>query len=96
MDENGYVYFMTNSRNTVLYIGVTSNLEKRVQEHKTHMYEGFTDRYNCSKLVYFEQCNDMKSAIAREKQLKNWHRDWKNALVNRENPLWNDLSLQYE
>ena len=90
--DKAYVYFMTNEYNTTLYIGVTSDLQKRVWQHKNHIYEGFTDNYNCTKLVYFEECNDIKSAIAREKQLKNWHRDWKNNLVNKINKDWKDLS----
>ena len=90
--ETGYVYFMTNKTNTVLYIGVTSDLQKRVLQHKIHQYEGFTDKYNCTKLVYFEECNDIKAAITREKQLKNWHRDWKNNLVNQFNKDWKDLA----
>ncbi|MDD7452105.1 MAG: GIY-YIG nuclease family protein [Treponema sp.] len=92
MTDKAYVYFMTNKTNTVLYIGVTSDLQKRVNQHKNHEYEGFTDKYNCTKLVYFEECNDIKAAIAREKQLKNWHRDWKNNLVNQFNKDWKDLS----
>ena len=83
---------MTNKTNAVLYIGVTSDLQKRVSQHKNHVYEGFTDKYNCTKLVYFEECNDINVAIAREKQLKNWHREWKNNLVNQINPEWKDLS----
>ena len=92
MSEKGYVDFMTNKNNSVLYIGVTSDLSKRVYQHKNHIYEGFTDKYNCTKLVYFEEFNDIKAAIIREKQLKNWHRDWKNNLVNKNNKDWNDLS----
>ena len=83
---------MTNQYNSVLYIGVTSDLQKRVNQHKNHIYEGFTDRYECSKLVYFEECNDIKAAIAREKQLKNWHRDWKINLIETSNKDWIDLS----
>ena len=93
MAEKGYVYFMTNENNRALYIGVTSDLTKRVLEHKHHKYEGFTDKYNCTKLVYYEECNDIAAAIAREKQLKNWHRDWKNNLVKQMNPDWKDLSV---
>ena len=93
MAEKAYVYFMTNNSNKVLYIGVTSDLTKRVMQHKNHVYEGFTEKYNCTKLVYFEECNDIKSAIRREKQLKNWHRDWKNNLVNQSNKDWNDLAV---
>ena len=84
---------MANATDSVLYIGVTSDLSKRVAQHKNHEYEVFTDKYNCTKLVYFEECNDINAAIAREKQLKNWHREWKNSLVNKINPEWKDLSL---
>ena len=94
MSEKAYVYFMTNAGNSALYIGVTSNLTKRVKQHKNHEYEGFTDKYNCTKLVYFEECNDIKTAIAREKQLKNWHREWKNNLVNQLNKDWIDLASE--
>ena len=93
MAEKAYVYFMTNNSNKVLYIGVTSDLTKRVMQHKNHVYKGFTEKYNCTKLVYFEECNDINSAIRREKQLKNWHRDWKNNLVNQSNKDWNDLAV---
>ena len=92
MPEKAYVYIMTNKTNSALYIGVTSDLTKRVAQHKNHEYEGFTDKYNCTKLVYFEECNDIKAAITREKQLKNWHRDWKQNLVKQMNPEWKDLS----
>ena len=81
-----------NKSNRVLYIGVTSDLTKRVNQHKNHEYKGFSDKYNCTKLVYFEECNDINAAIKREKQLKNWHREWKNDLVNKSNPEWKDLS----
>lgn len=77
MADKGYVYFMTNTNNKAVYIGVTSDLTKRVLQHKNHQYEGFTDKYNCTKLVYYEECNDITTAITREKQLKNWHRDCK-------------------
>ena len=91
MSNKAYVYFMTNTANTVLYVGVTSDLKKRVLQHKNHEYEGFTDKYNCTKLVYFEECCDIKAAIEREKQIKNWHREWKNNLVKEMNPDWKDL-----
>ena len=93
MADKGYVYFMTNTNNKALYIGVTSDLTKRVLQHKNHQYEGFTDKYNCTKLVYYEECNDIKAAITREKQFKNWHRDWKNNLIKQTNPEWKDLSV---
>ena len=93
MNENAYVYFMTNRNNNVLYIGVTSNLEHRVLEHKNRVHpNSFTAKYKCFKLVYFEHGNSIKSAIEREKQLKNWKREWKNELVEKLNPEWNDLS----
>ena len=88
-----YIYFMTNIHNTVLYIGVTSSLEKRVLEHKNGIAKGsFTNKHNCHKLVYYETFGDIRYAIAREKQLKNWKREWKNHLIEKENPDWLDLS----
>ena len=86
-----YVYIMTNKKNGVLYVGVTSNLKKRVWEHKNHVVDGFTRRYNLDRLVYFEVCPDELSAITREKQLKNWHRDWKINQIHEQNPEWRDL-----
>ena len=84
---------MTNKNNTVLYIGVTSNLEKRVFQHKTKAFpKSFTARYNCDKLVYFEVFSYITDAIKREKQLKKTNRKRKNSLVNKGNPEWNDLS----
>ena len=89
---DAYVYMMANYTNSVLYIGVTNNLIRRVAEHKAHINEGFTDKYNCKKLVYFEEFDSIEEAIEREKQLKNWKREWKNSLVNEQNPDWNDRS----
>ena len=86
------VYFMCNKNNTVLYIGVTSELVKRDYQHKIKAYKGFTAKYNCDKLVYFETYTGINEAIAREKQLKNGNRKRKNALIAKENPDWNDLS----
>jgi len=83
---------MTNKNNTVLYIGVTSNLVKRVYEHKTKKHKGFTEKYNCNKLVYFEVYSDINEAISREKQLKKGNRIRKNNLVAIENSNWIDLS----
>lgn len=71
-----YVYILASKRNGTLYIGVTSNLEKRIYEHKIKLIKGFTEKYNVNKLVYFEISNDIKSAINREKQLKKWNRNW--------------------
>ena len=92
MEKKAYIYILTNSNNSVLYIGVTSNLPKRIAEHKNHTYKGFSDKYNCTKLVYFEDFSNIKDAIKREKQLKNWHRDWKIDLINKFNSTWKDLS----
>ena len=89
-----FVYILTNKSNKVLYIGVTNNLERRMFEHKNKMINGFTKRYNLTKLVYFEETSDIKSALEREKQLKNWHRDWKINLINNFNPKWKDLSIE--
>ena len=83
---------MTNKNNTVIYIGVTSALLKRVYQHKTKTYKGFTAKYNCDKLIYFEEFDDINLAIAREKQLKSGNRKRKERLINAENPEWNDLS----
>ncbi len=76
---------------SVFYIGFTNDLTKRVYEHKEHLVEGFTKKYNVDKLVYFEILSDAESAIKREKQLKNWHRGWKLNLIKSTNPQFNDL-----
>jgi putative endonuclease len=89
--KSGYVYIMTNKNNTVLYTGVTSDLQKRVWQHREELVEGFTKRYNVVKLVYHEVCPDMLSAIAREKQLKGGSRQKKVDLINGFNPEWRDL-----
>lgn len=89
-------YILTNWNNKVMYIGMTNNLERRLYEHKHHLIEGFTLRYNVDKLVYFESSFDVKAAIAREKELKGWTRARKNALVESVNPAWQDLSKDWE
>ena len=94
MKTNAYIYFMTNHYNNVLYIGVTNDIVRRVAEHKAKINKGFTYKYNCDKLVYYETSNLMIDAIAREKQLKNWKREWKNELVIGLNPEWKDLSKE--
>jgi putative endonuclease len=91
VNKEAYVYFMTNKNNKVLYIGITSNLMRRVAEHKAKTNIGFTEKYNCNKLVYYEISNSIVVAIEREKRLKNWKRCWKNELVNSFNPKWLDL-----
>jgi putative endonuclease len=90
--KESFVYFMTNNNNTVIYIGVTSDLVKRVYQHKTKNYKGFTSKYNCDKLVYFEEFDDINQAIEREKKLKSGNRKRKEELINLSNPEWNDLS----
>ena len=86
-----YVYILTNKTNTVLYIGVINDLVRRIFEHKNKLVEGFTKKYNLNKLIYYEVTKDISSAIEREKQLKNWHRDWKVNIINSFNPIWKDL-----
>jgi putative endonuclease len=83
---------MTNKNNTVIYIGVTGNLIKRIYQHKTKAFKGFTSKYNCDKLVYFEEFEDINKAILREKQLKSGNRKRKEDLINLVNSDWNDLS----
>jgi putative endonuclease len=86
-----YVYIMTN-RSKTLYTGVTNNLKRRVFEHKHHLVKGFTEKYNITRLVYYEITNDVGSAIAREKQIKGWLRRKKIALIESMNPEWRDLA----
>ena len=86
-----YVYMMTNQYRNVLYTGVTNDLVRRVYEHQNHLLrDSFTARYHVTKLVYFEMTDDVKSAIEREKQIKSWKRARKDALVERQNPTWED------
>lgn len=85
------VYILASQRNGTLYIGVTSDLIKRIWEHKQDLVEGFTQKYKVHQLVYFEQHQDMLAAITREKQLKKWNRAWKLALIEKTNPDWRDL-----
>jgi putative endonuclease len=87
-----FVYLITNWNNKVIYVGVTNDLSRRIYEHKNELVEGFSSKYNLCKLVYFEQTNDVNSAIAREKEIKKWRREKKNTLVEEMNPGWNDLS----
>jgi putative endonuclease len=86
-----YVYIITN-RSRTLYAGVTNDLIRRIYEHKNHLVKGFTDKYNITKLVYYETTNDVKSAIEREKQIKGWLRRKKIDLIESVNPEWKDLS----
>jgi len=89
-----YIYIITNIRNTVLYIGVTNNLKRRIWEHKNKIIKGFTYKYNCNKLVYFESTSDIESALNREKQLKKWNRQWKVDLVEENNKEWKDIAFE--
>ena len=85
-----YVYILTNPTGTVMYIGVTNDLKRRLYEHKNEFIEGFTKKYKVNKLVYFEEYSDVYEAISREKQLKKWRRSKKNRLVEIQNPNWDD------
>ena len=91
-----FVYILSNWDDSVLYIGVTGNLPRRLYEHKKGLVDGFAKKYNVHKLVYFENTNDVYSAISREKQLKGWTRAKKNALIQTTNPNWDDLSANWE
>lgn len=91
MNKNYFVYILTNKSNTTFYIGVTNNLQRRVSEHKNKIIKGFSSIYNTNKLVYFEETNSIESAIAREKQLKRWHREWKINLIKENNSTFQDL-----
>jgi len=90
-----YVYILASKRNGTLYIGVTSDLIKRIYEHKNSLIDGFTKKYNVHLLVYYEQFLDTYSAIYREKQLKHWRRKWKLQLIEKNNPNWRDLYLDF-
>ncbi|MBW2179598.1 MAG: GIY-YIG nuclease family protein [Deltaproteobacteria bacterium] len=91
MDKNFCVYILANKRNGTLYIGITSELIKRIWQHKEKFADGFTKKYNVNKLVYFEQFRDPESAIKREKRLKKYKRQWKLNLIEKANPKWKDL-----
>ena len=91
-----FVYILSNWDDSVLYIGVTSNLLRRLYEHRNHLVAGFSSKYNTHKLVYFEETKDVYSAISREKQLKKWRREKKNQLIESINPQWKDLSLGWD
>ncbi len=92
--RSSFVYIMTNAKEA-LYIGVTSNIERRVYEHKMKLIPGFTQRYNLTRLIYLEEFADIRDAIAREKQLKSWNRSLKIALIERSNPEWQDLAANW-
>jgi putative endonuclease len=88
------IYILASGKRGYIYIGVTSNLAKRFYEHKNRQIEGFSKRRNTNRLVHFELFGTMELAITREKQLKNWHRDWKFNLIEAENPEWRNLAIE--
>jgi putative endonuclease len=95
MHEGGYFVYIVASRSHTLYIGVTGDLHKRIFEHKWGEHEGFTERYHCDRLVWFETHQDIRLAISREKQLKCWRREKKIALIEKTNPAWVDLGRDW-
>ena len=91
MDKGGFVYIMASGRNGTFYIGVTSDLPVRIAQHKDGTFGGFTEKYSCKMLVWFEQYGDIERAIVREKQMKEWQRLWKLRVIEKMNPDWDDL-----
>ncbi|HRQ79932.1 MAG TPA: GIY-YIG nuclease family protein [Azospirillaceae bacterium] len=91
IEKKFYVYIMASDRNGTLYIGITSDLARRVEEHRTGALQGFTSRYGVRWLVYYEVHDDAENAILREKRLKEWKRAWKLRLIEKDNPDWIDL-----
>ncbi len=92
--KEGFVYIMSNYQRTTFYTGVTSDLECRVSQHRNGEFDGFTKKYNLKYLVFYENAGSMNDAINREKQIKNWHRDWKINLIKSINPEMKDLSRE--
>ena len=92
MTKTYYVYILASKRNGTLYIGVTNDLERRLYEHRNNLIEGFTNKYNVHHLVYYEDVNDIQTALQREKQLKRWTREWKIELIEKVNHEWRDLA----
>ena len=86
-----FVYILASRRNGTLYVGVTNDLVRRIYEHKNDLVEGFSQEYAVHELVYFEACEDIRTAIEREKRIKKWNRQWKIELIEKNNPEWNDL-----
>ena len=95
VDKYFYVYVLASERNGTLYVGVTSNLAKRIWEHKERLVPGFTSEYGVYKLVWYEQHGSAETAITREKRIKKWNRAWKIKLIEETNPYWNDLYLTF-
>lgn len=90
-----YIYLLTNWNNKVMYVGITNNLIRRIYEHKSKLVRGFTKKYNVNKLVFYEETRDVIAALTREKEIKKWRREKENQLVNRINPAWKDLSMEW-
>jgi putative endonuclease len=95
MEKNSYVYILARDRYGTLYLGVTSDLVRRVWEHRLACVDGFTRKYGLKRLVWFEVHGDIREAITREKQIKKWNRDWKVNLIQQMNPTWRDLYLDF-
>ena len=93
-EKKFYVYILAKARNSTFYVGVTSNLPKRIWEHKNEVADGFTKKHNIKFLVHYEAFDDAENAIRREKRLKKWNRTWKMRLIEETNPDWNDLYEQ--
>ncbi len=93
MKKRGYTYILASKRRGTIYIGVTSDLAQRIWQHKNNITEGFTAKYDVKQLVHYEVFEGIADAIAREKQLKRWHRPWKINLIEENNPDWDDLYL---
>ncbi|AXT57771.1 GIY-YIG nuclease family protein [Aquimarina sp. AD1] len=89
------VYILSNKKNGTIYIGITNNIERRIFEHKNKLVEGFSKKYNLNILIYFEVFRNVNEAILREKRLKNWNRQWKINLIEKENPNWTDLAKDW-
>ena len=92
MPKKFCVYILASKRNGTLYTGMTSNLSKRIAEHREHMIKGFTDKYNVTMLVFVEFYDNFEAAMLREKRIKTWKRDWKLRLIEENNPEWKDLA----
>ena len=95
MNKSYYVYILSSKKNGVFYIGVTSDLKNRMNQHKNEVIQDFTSKYLVHKLVYYEQTEDVNSALSREKVLKKWNRSWKIQLIEKDNPTWKDLSKDW-
>ena len=91
-----YFVFIVSSRTRIIYIGVTNNLDRRLYEHKNKIFDGYSSQYETDSLVYYEVFSDVKQAIAREKQIKKWRREKKDALIEVLNPDWDDLSTKWK